>query len=188
MDIINVLFIAVALAMDAFSVSISAGICIPVHRTSQWVRLSSAFGFFQFLMPLIGYFLGVRIAPVIRGFDHWIALLLLSFIGAKMIHEYFGKNEDDCAVVDPTRGKRLFVLAVATSIDALAVGVSFGVMGKEIFVPSVIIGMVCAAFTAVGFHLGKNAGRFIGKKAELAGGIILIAIGVKIALEHTVFA
>ncbi len=188
MNLINTFFIAVGLAMDAFSVAVSAGICIPKPTAGHYLRLSAAFGLFQFGMPLAGYFLGQKVEPFIRNFDHWVAMGILMAIGAKMIHEYFERVRTDCDYVDPTCGRRLIFLSVATSIDALAVGVSYGVLGKAILVPSIIIGIVAAGFTAAGIVVGRKAGVLIGKKAELLGGIVLIGIGIKIALEHTVFA
>jgi len=186
-DFINIVFISAGLAMDAFSVALSTGFCLNEIRKGHYLRLSLSFGFFQFMMPLLGYIAGKKIEPVIRDYDHWAAFILLSIVGIKMIHEYFEKQKNECEQVDPTCGKRLLILSVATSIDALAVGITFGVMGKAIFVPSVIIGIICALFTAAGVYLGKRFGSIIGKKAEIIGGLFLIAIGVKILLEHLLF-
>jgi putative Mn2+ efflux pump MntP len=184
MDLIAVFFIAIGLAMDAFSVCISAGICIPEIKAGHYIRLALTFGFFQFLMPLIGYAAGVTVEPVIKSYDHWIAFALLCYIGGKMIHEGLKKKSDECETRDPSRGKTLLILAIATSIDALAVGLSFGVLSKPIIVPAIIIGVVCIAFSALGVLIGKKAGELVGKKGEIIGGLCLIAIGAKIILEH----
>jgi manganese efflux pump family protein len=185
MDVTATLLIAVGLAMDAFSVCVSAGICITKPDFGHYFRLSAAFGFFQFIMPIIGYFAGMTVEPYIRGFDHWIALIILSWIGGKMIWEGF-KNacDTECEPKDPSRGRTLLFLSVATSIDALAVGVSFGVLSKPVLLPAIIIGLVCAVFSVIGIALGRKLGCIVGKRAEIVGGLFLIAIGVKILLEH----
>jgi putative Mn2+ efflux pump MntP len=183
MDIIATLVIAVGLAMDAFSVCISAGIVISKPDRGHYFRMASAFGFFQFIMPIIGYAAGRTVEPYINTFDHWIALALLAYIGGKMVYEGI-KAEEDHVCKDPSRGKTLLVLAIATSIDALAVGLSFGVLSKPVLIPAVIIGFVCAAFSVTGIALGKKIGCIIGRRAEIVGGFFLIGIGVKILLEH----
>ena len=184
MDYSAAFIIAVGLAMDAFSVCISAGMCIPKLTAAHYLRMSLAFGFFQFIMPVIGFFAGKTVEPIIRSYDHWVAFALLFYIGAKMIYEGFKKDKDECEPKDPSRGKTLLFLAVATSIDALAVGVSYGVLSKPILVPAIIIGLVCIAFSAIGISIGKRAGAFLGKKADIIGGLCLIGIGIKIILEH----
>jgi len=184
MDLITVFLIAAGLSMDTFSVCISAGVCIPEINAGHYLRLSLAFGFFQFLMPLIGYAGGITVEPVIKNYDHWIAFVLLGYIGGKMIWEGIRTKDDSCDTNDPSRGKNLFILSVATSIDALAVGLSFGVLSKPILIPSIIIGVVCALFSALGVFLGKKAGTFLGKKGEIIGGLCLIAIGVKTLIDH----
>jgi manganese efflux pump family protein len=185
MDITATLLIAVGLAMDAFSVCVSAGCVITKLDFGHYFRLSFFFGFFQFIMPIIGYFAGRTVEPYIRGFDHWIALVILSWIGGKMIWEGIrGANDTECAPKDPSRGRTLLFLSVATSIDALAVGVSFGVLSKPVLLPAIIIGLVCAAFSVIGIALGRKLGCIVGKRAEIVGGLFLIAIGVKILLEH----
>jgi putative Mn2+ efflux pump MntP len=184
MDYSITFLIAISLAMDAFSVCIAAGICIPKPDAGHFFRLSFAFGFFQFLMPIIGYFLGSRIEPYISGFDHWIALAILGYIGSKMIIEGIRADKDKCEPRDPSRGKTLLFLAVATSIDALAVGLSYGVLSKPIIAPAIIIGLVCAFFSSAGIIIGKKVGYILGKYAEILGGVCLIAIGLKILYEH----
>ncbi len=183
MDIISIIAIAIGLAMDAFSVSIFAGITIDKPDRGHYFRLSFHFGLFQFMMPIIGYWGGSSVGYVIRDFDHWIAMALLLFIGLKMIGDSFSR-EEKAGVKDPSRGLTLLLLSVATSIDALAVGLSIGVLGKPIILPSVIIGIVCSLFSIAGIRLGKKVGSLLGQRAERIGGIILIIIGIKIVIEH----
>jgi putative Mn2+ efflux pump MntP len=187
MDLASVVIVAVALAMDAFSVCISCGMAIAKPGFGHYFRLSFHFGLFQFMMPIIGYFGGMYLERYIRSVDHWIAFGLLVFIGLKMIKEAFKKESADCPVEerkDPTRGWSLIVLAIATSIDALAVGLSLGVLNRPILLPSVIIGVVCASFSAVGVALGNRVGSLVGRRAEAVGGLMLVAIGIKILVEH----
>ena len=184
MDLLSVIFIAAALAMDAFSVSISAGMIIKQPDIRHYFRLSFHFGLFQFLMPVIGYFAGRHIENYIKDFDHWIAFGLLLIIGLKMIKEAFSEEVEQVSRKDPSRGFNLILLATATSIDALAVGLSIGLLGKPILLPSIIIGFVCMIFSIFGVIIGKTVGSFVSKKAECFGGIILIIIGIKILAEH----
>ncbi len=185
MDLLSVVIVAVALAMDAFSVSISCGIVIAAPDLRHYFRLAFHFGLFQFMMPIIGYFAGKYLEGHIKTFDHWIAFGLLLFIGVKMIYEAFSHEENSCdRARDPSRGWSLVILAVATSIDALAVGLSLGVLGRPILLPSVIIGVVCALFSVIGVSIGRRVGPLVGKRAEAAGGFMLVAIGVKILVEH----
>ncbi len=184
MDFISVLVIAVALAMDAFSVSISAGMIIKNPGFRHYFRLAFHFGLFQFLMPIIGYFGGIYLEKYIKDYDHWIAFGLLTLLGLKMIKESFAKEDETREVKDPSRGISLIVLAIATSIDALAVGLSFGLLSQPVLLPSLIIGITCALFSIIGVTIGKKAAAFVGKKAEAIGGIMLLIIGIKILIEH----
>ncbi len=184
MDLINITGIAVALAMDAFSVSIAAGMVIEHPTPRHYFRLAFHFGLFQFLMPVFGYLGGVFIESLIREYDHWIAMALLAFIGIKMIRDSYTPENTSAPSADPSRGWTLVLLSVATSIDALAVGLGIGVLGKPIILPSIIIGVVCALFSVAGIALGKKAGELLGKRVMRVGGIILIAIGVRIVFEH----
>ncbi len=183
--------IAVALAMDAFAVSVCAGCALKRVTAVHFLRLSLTFGFFQFLMPVIGWTLGLTVRGFIESWDHWIAFALLAWIGGNMIRGGADdEGDEDVCAVDPTKGRRLIVLAVATSIDALAVGLSFSLLKISVWGPSVLIGVVCAAITACGVFAGKalsNADIF-GRRAELVGGCVLIAIGLKILYEHGVFS
>jgi len=184
MDYLEILGIAVALAMDAFSVSIAAGVIIERPGFRHYFRLAFHFGLFQFMMPLIGYSGGMFIEKFIRDYDHWVALALLGYIGLRMVRESFTENDAPRLKVDPSRGWYLLMLSVATSIDALAVGLSLGVLNRPIIAPSVIIGLVCALFSVAGVALGRKAGPLLGRRVERIGGLILIAIGMKIVIDH----
>jgi manganese efflux pump family protein len=178
----SVIALSIGLAMDAFAVSISAGLNRRLSSL-QIIRLSSAFGFFQFAMPLIGWALGRQVSVYVGAFDHWIAFGLLLFVGGKMLWESRGeRSEEDKA--DPTRGAMLLVLSLATSIDALSVGLSLAFLRVSIVGPSIIIGVVTLALSAVGAGFGSRIGRRWGAWAEVAGGCVLIVIGVRILLSH----
>ncbi|MGC9385106.1 MAG: manganese efflux pump MntP family protein [Kosmotogaceae bacterium] len=173
--------IAVALAMDAFAVSICIGISDKYITTQKAMNVSLSFGFFQASMPIIGWYLSFSFGKYIKSFDHWIALLLLAFIGSKMIYESLKEqNRRTTKVTLPT----ILLLSVATSIDALAVGVAFSIIDKAIFFPAVIIGIVAFCFSIIGIKGGGFFGRRFRKGAEIAGGFILIFIGFRILIEH----
>lgn len=192
MPIVSILGIAVGLAADAFSVCVAAGATIKKLNARHYFRLAFHFGLFQSLMPLAGYLCGSAIAKWISAWDHWIVLVILSFIGGKMIWESFPKkgegDEAECGKKDPSRGSTLVMLAIATSVDAAAVGFSFSTLGVPILLPAVIIGFVCVAFSALGVFLGCGIGKAIGKWAERLGGLVLIGIGIKILVEHLMAA
>jgi putative Mn2+ efflux pump MntP len=185
-DTLTLLGIAVGLAMDAFAVAIATGIVLGQVSGRQTFRLAFHFGLFQFLMPVIGYLAGMTVERWIREYDHWLAFALLGFIGGKMVYEGMrGGEEEGNGGKDPTRGMSLVMLSVATSIDALAVGVSLGVLHSEaIIYPGIVIGIVACTFTAAGLHLGKRLGTVFGKRMEVAGGLVLIGIGGKILFDH----
>ncbi|MBE9547122.1 MAG: manganese efflux pump [Proteobacteria bacterium] len=183
MSFLTILLIAVGLGMDAFAVAISAGVVLREISFGQIFRLSFHFGLFQFLMPIVGWFAGMTVSGLITGYDHWIAFCLLVCIGGKMIRDSF-KKEDEIKMVDPTRGFTLIVLSIATSIDALAVGLSLAFLNVTILYPSVVIGVVASAMTVAGMLLGKKLGQFFDKKVEILGGLILIGIGIKYLIEH----
>lgn len=185
MDLILVLPVALALAMDAFAVSVSVSVSQKGLSGVQTFRLASSFGSFQFLMPVLGWLAGQAILDVIKAVDHWVAFGLLVLIGTKMIHESFkGLEKPNKPEVDQTRGFVLILLSVATSIDALAVGLSFATLEQPVLYPSIIIGVVAFLMTVIGTKIGPLFGRVVGKRAELLGGLILILIGVKILIEH----
>jgi len=180
MEFFSILGIAIALAMDAFSVSVSIGAFIDRLFLSHYIRVSSLFGFFQFIMPILGYYAGIFLSSFFLKWTYFIVFILLSFIGLKMIFDsLFLKEENRKNSSDPTRGLKLLILSVATSIDALSVGVGFGLLHQPILFPSIIIGLVCALFSIIGIFLGKKIGNVFGKKAEIFGGVILIFIAIK---------
>lgn len=176
--------IAVALAMDAFAVAIATGLQLRPLQGRQVFRLAFHFGLFQALMPILGWLAGSTVQRHIAAWDHWIALGLLGFIGGKMIYESRRPAEAERALADPTRGWTLIGLSVATSIDALAVGLSLAMLEVSIWFPALVIGVVCAAFTVTGMLIGWRIGRVWSRRVELVGGLVLIAIGVKICVEH----
>lgn len=183
MNFISILIIAVGLGMDAFSVAISVGSTSRVFSFTPVFRLSFCFGLFQVLMPIAGWYAGMTVANVIAEYDHWIAFGLLAFVGGKMIKESFSEEEKVHAV-DPTKGATLIILSVATSIDALAVGLSFAFLNIPIVYPSIIIGIVAFLMTAAGMFFGERLVKIVGKRVEILGGVILIGIGAKILIEH----
>jgi len=170
--------------MDAFAVAVATGIVLGNVSGRQTFRLSFHFGLFQFLMPVVGWLAGMSLERFIRGYDHWLAFGLLAFIGGKMIHEAFRGEESDRSASDPTRGGSLVLLSVATSVDALAVGLSLGVLRIRIWYPAVVIGLVAAALTAAGMHIGRPLGNRLGRKMEVVGGLVLVGIGLKILFQH----
>jgi len=180
--------IAIALAMDAFAVAIATGVALKTVSSRQTFRLAWHFGLFQALMPILGWYLGSTVRSAIEAYDHWIAFVLLGYIGIKMIREAF--EEDERSPADPTKGMTLIVLSVATSIDALAVGLSLSVLGLSIWWPALVIGAVALLFTAAGLHFGGTFSKAerISKYAELFGGMVLIGIGIKILWEHGVLS
>ena len=184
MQPLTLIGIAVGLAMDAFAVSIAVGLTLKQVSLRQTFRLSYHFGLFQALMPIAGWLAGRSIARWISPFDHWIAFGLLAAIGGKMIYEAVAGDEEEDTPKDPTKGASLVVLSVATSIDALAVGLSLALLGVDIWYPALVIGLVAVAFTATGLHLGKRFGALLGRRVEIFGGATLIAIGVRILVEH----
>lgn len=177
------LIIAFGLAMDAFAVSIAAGLIIERITVRHLFRAAFHFGLFQSLMVILGWLAGNKFAKHLAAVDHWIAFGLLGFIGGKMLWEAFSE-QNSLAGVDPTRGWMLVMLSVATSIDALAVGLSFAMLRVPVWVPSAIIGAVAAAMSLIGIGFGSRLGRRWEKRAEVAGGLLLIAIGIHILVSH----
>lgn len=169
--------------MDALAVAIASSIILkgPTWRSS--VRLSFHFGLFQALMPILGWALGSSIQEYIQQWDHWVAFGLLTIIGGKALIGAFSKEEDQ-SPADPTKGASLVVLSVATSIDALAVGLSFAMLNLTIWFPVVIIGLVAGAMTLIGMRVGSRLGALFGKRMEAVGGLVLLGIGLKILFEH----
>ena len=183
----ELLIIAVGLSMDAFAVSICKGLSVR-HVSPRQAGLAALwFGGFQALMPMLGYFLGVSFADFVASVDHWIAFILLGIIGGNMIKESFQKEDDVCVCPDFTF-RTMLAMAVATSIDALAIGVSFAFLKVNIWLAILLIGLVTAIFSASGVYIGNIFGSRYKSKAEFAGGLILISMGLKILLEHTLCA
>lgn len=185
MHLSELIIIAIGVSMDAFAVSICKGLSVRSLQPKHACLTALWFGGFQALMPLIGYFLGVSFADFVSSVDHWIAFVLLGLIGGNMIKESFSK--DECDYSPDFSFKTMLSLAVATSIDALAIGVSFAFLRVNIWTSVLIIGLTTGAFSAVGVVVGKWFGCRYKSKAEFAGGFILVAMGVKILLEHTCF-
>jgi putative Mn2+ efflux pump MntP len=183
MSLVTLFFVAVGLGVDGFSVAISIGAANDKKSWAPVLRLAVAFGIFQFVMPIVGWLAGLTVVEIIASFDHWIAFALLALVGGKMIWEGFEKESDE-EKADQTRGWPLLLLSIATSIDALAVGFSFSVLKNPILFPAVIIGIVCFVMTTVGMIFGKVLAKIFGKKVEIFGGLVLIAIGVKILIDH----
>lgn len=187
MGIAELIVIAIGLSMDAFAVSVCKGLSVQKIRPQHVLKTGVWFGGFQALMPLIGYFLGVSFAGLVGSVDHWIAFILLGLIGANMIKDSTQKDEPCCAEPDFSF-RTMLAMAVATSIDALAVGVSFAFLKVNIWEAIILIGIITFLFSAVGVLIGNFFGARWKSKAEFAGGFILIAMGLKILLEHTLGA
>ena len=184
MTIIEIILIACALAMDALAVSIAIGTTKYLSSKRACFRICFHFGLFQALMPIIGWLTGSSIEVYIKTFDHWIAFILLIFVGGKMIRESSDKQHKEY-LFNPSKGWNLIILSVATSIDALAVGLSLAFIGNEIWYPAILIGLVTGGFSLAGIQLGKHIGDRFGKRIEFIGGLILCFIGIKIVVEHT---
>ena len=186
MGIGELFLLAVGLSMDAFAVSVCKGLAMPRATFKGQMTCGVWFGGFQALMPTIGFFLGAMFADAIVAFDHWIAFGLLAIIGANMLKEALENDCDCCEGHDADMSvKTMFVMAVATSIDALAVGISLAMAGNvNIWMAAVLIGITTCVLSAMGVKIGNIFGSRFEKKAEAAGGIILILLGVKILLEH----
>ncbi len=183
MNFIDIFLIGVALSMDAFAVSICKGLSVKRVSAKHVLTVGVYFGGFQALMPTLGFLLGYKFESFITNIDHWIAFVLLAIIGGNMIREALGKDEDD-EKNDDFSFKAMLPLAVATSIDALAVGISFAFLGVDIVTAALLIGTTTFVLSGVGIFVGNIFGSKYKSKAELAGGVVLILIGLKILLEH----
>jgi len=188
MSLHEIFFIAVALAVDAFAVALVSGVSLPEITCRHTFRLCWHFGLFQAMMNVLGWLIGLSFRTLIESVDHWIAFALLLFVGSRMIIEAVREEQGE-GKTDPTRGRTMVMLAFATSIDALAVGLSFSILNISIWLPALIIGLTALLFTAGGLHLGralKNSAK-IGAGVEIFGGLVLIVIGIKILFDHGVF-
>lgn len=182
MDIISIIFLAVALAMDAFSISITRGLALKCNF-KQALIIALFFGGFQAFMPIIGWFSGIQIQYIVSTFAPWIAFILLVGVGGKMIYEALSADEN---VFYSFSIKELLILAIATSIDAFAVGVTFAFLNVAILLPIVIIGLITFILSLIGVYIGKNIGHLFENKVEIVGGVILIILGFKILLENII--
>ena len=181
MGLLELLLLSVSLAMDAFAVSICGSMVLtPADRTAGALRFGIWFGFFQFLMPIIGYFGAISFIDYITAYDHWLAFALLLYLGVNMIRE----AKEACSVKHSYTTKEMAVLAIATSIDALAVGITFSFLEVNIVEAITIIGVVTFIISAAGVFVGNIFGNKYKTKAEFAGGLILVLLGIKILLEH----
>ncbi len=184
MSFLEILGIAVGLAMDAMSVAIATSLMLGRVNAGQVFRFAFTFGLFQGAMPIIGWFAGRGIESYIEAWDHWVAFALLAGIGSKAIYETLTGNDNIAGVPDPTIGITLYVLAVATSIDALAVGLNFGILDVSVWIPSLVIAIVTAGLTTAGMLLSRFINTRARKSLQILGGLILIGIGLKILIEH----
>ena len=193
MSTLAILGIAVALAMDAFAVAIATGVSLKQVSFRQTFRLSWHFGLFQAMMPVIGWGLGATVQSYMADYDHWAAFILLALVGGNMLREAVMADEDEenpKPRKDATKGMTLVMLSVATSIDALAIGLSMSMLQVSIGTPAIVIGIVAGLFTIAGLHLGKRVARltWLSSWAEIVGGLVLWLIGLNILREHRVFA
>lgn len=179
---LEILLISIGLAMDAFAVSICKGLSFKTMSWKKAIIVGLYFGFFQALMPLIGYFLGATFESVVTKVDHWIAFILLGIIGINMIKEAFGNDEENQN--DKVDFKTMIMLAIATSIDALAVGITFAFLKVNMVIATIMIGIVTFGICVIGVKIGNKFGDKYERKAEVVGGLILIFMGIKILLEH----
>lgn len=184
MDIVGIFFIAIGLSMDAFAVSLCKGLRMKHMHWPRATIIALFFGGFQAIMPLIGWAVGRRFEQYIVAFDHWIAFVLLVAIGGKMIYEAMQPKEQADKTDETLDVRELFVLAIATSIDALALGIMFAFLQVDIVPAITLIGTVTFALSLVGVRIGNQLGLRIMKKAEICGGVVLILIGAKILIEH----
>ena len=184
MGILTIILIAVGLNFDSMAVSVSVGLVVNNLRFKQAIKIALVFAFFQGLMPFTGWFIGSKIRDLISDYDHWIAFGLLFIIGAKMVYESF-KKEEDKKPLNPLKALVMIGLAIATSIDALIVGLSFAFIDVNIYLSVAVIGTLTFLVSMIGMLTGKKASKLFGKKIEIVGGLILIGIGLRILLEHT---
>lgn len=186
MSFIEIFFIAIGLAMDAFAVAISRGVVLDKVDYKVALKFGAYFGGFQMLMPFIGWIFGKSFAIYLYNISHWVAMILLCFIGLNMLYEAIKRDEnliyiDDKNILKPLN---MLTLAIATSIDAMAVGVGFAVMYDKIVIAALVIGAVAFVMSYLGVKIGKRLGKLFKKSAEIIGAIILIIIGIKIFFEH----
>ncbi len=185
MDTFEIILIAVGLAMDASAVSLGAAAAGYAKDGRAVFRLAFHFGLFQFFMPLVGWFMGISFVSYFKFIDHWIAFALLAIVGGRMIREGF-QTKAPVEKSDPSRGMTMVLLSVATSIDALAVGLSLAVLDVSILYPAAMIGVITCGMSVMAIFIGKRLGTLFGKRMEIFGGIVLIGIGSRILWSHLV--
>lgn len=186
MNIFELILIAVGLSMDAFAVAICKGFATGKFRRKYSFIVGAWFGFFQMLMPIIGFFAGIYFVNLVKDFDHWIAFFLLAFLGIRMIKESFEGDTCDVRADGNLEVSDMFILSLATSIDALAVGITFALLSVNILSSSLIIGIITFFLSAFGVYLGHRFGSIFKSKAELLGGFLLIFIGFRILISHLI--
>ena len=183
MDMLLIVLIALGLAMDSFAVSITSGLAIKEMKISKALRVGILFGTFHALMPVFGWLAGLSVANLIAAIDHWVAFALLAIIGSKMIVESVGHKSRE-KPRDPMNVYLLLTLAVATSIDVFAVGITFALLDVSILTPIIIIGVVTFSMSFLGVYLGNRIGHLFERRIEIVGGLILVLIGLRILIEH----
>ena len=184
MSVFEIILISIGLAMDAFGVSIVKGLTMPVGENGRKVTLAFLFGLFQFLMPVIGWLIGRQFIDVISEWDHWIIFGLLGYLGVAMIREGLSDDDDEDDDKQFLGAWEMFMLSVATSLDAMAVGLTFAFLPINVWEASTMIGVITFGISLIGIYLGKFMGQFVGKYADILGGGVLILIGTKILLQH----
>ena len=184
MDIYSLILLSIGLAMDAFSVALVAGFGLGKVKLADSLKVSSTFGVAHIIMPILGWFLGSTVIGLIQKWDHWLAFLLLAFVGGKMLREGMDKESEDINASDLLGFASLIMFTIAVSIDALAVGLSFSLQELSIWIPSLYMGAGTLIFTFIGLNIGNKTGQRFGKKAQIAGGLVLILIGLRIVVTH----
>ncbi len=185
MEILTLIIIAFGLSFDTFAVSVSNGLILKKITFSEATRIAIVFAVFQALMPVLGWLIGLNFKDLIQDYDHWVAFIILGLLGIKMIMESF-KKEEDKAPLNPLSSKVMVSMAIATSIDALVVGFSFALLNFQIILSTILIGSITYIVAMLGMLFGKKIGERAGKRMEIIGGLMLIAIGSKILFEHLV--
>lgn len=183
MDLLLILGVALALAVDAFAVSVAVGLGLHKVTARHAFRISFHFGLFQFLMPILGWFAGTQLLLLIQGLDHWVVFGLLALLGLKIIWEAFSGKLDRLSG-DPTRGWSLVGLSVATSLDALAIGITLALLQNSVWLAALIIGLVAGLLSLVGIHSGHRLGRHFSPWAEVAAGVVLLLVGTRVLVTH----
>ena len=184
MALTQIVLLAVCLSLDAFAVALAAGASGKAPGRRAEFRISFHFGLFQFAMPILGWLAAFSVRESIESFDHWVACALLWFVGVRMVSNGWGKKDENVASGDPSRGMSLVALSIATSVDALAIGVSLALLGEEIVWPSTVIGLTTASFSLVGIRIGGRLSEGYGEWMERFGGLILMVIGARIVITH----